>query len=272
MQQRRWYPLPSPPKSTRHVRVPQREADRHIPFNPSGGAPAPPPERGFWAPRPGGEWKKYRGRLIFMPARKVPDDYLDPKKKINFHGAECIATPKPELKHAPATDAENISMQQPQRVASHAAKSSAPVRSSKPQPPPQPQVPPQQYQQPRPQQLKPKGLQARSCDFVGVGPNAPPLPKPSRPAPGGRTMGMQSWAAPIGNGYDHVHHHNGSLMAGGRYGRQGLAERGAPPRAQVQQRLPPGAFPPRYHASSQWPMAPAPAAEKADKDGICVIS
>ena len=228
-----WYSQPIPPKSNRHARFPVALADREIPFNPSGGAPAPPPERGFWAPRPGGEWKKVRGRLVYMHARKVPPDYLEPKKKINFFGKECQTTPKPQ-KQCNADDAENVGTQQQQRTRPPEHRHAA------------------------------KGLNARA--LYGFGPGvaaqAAPLPRPQRPPPGGRTMG-----------YDHAHHHNGSLLAGGRYGRQNnAAERGAPPRAQMQYAGYQHHFDGRPAAVPRRAAAPAATATEEEHESLCVIS
>ena len=93
-------------------------------------------------------------------------------------------------------------------------------------------------------------------------------------------------------GYQHAHHHNGSLMGGGRFGRQQprnshanapsnnlMVGRGAPPRPQVQvQHRPriwahgvrnetaaPAAVPPHYGRPME---RAAPAAEK---EGLCAI-
>ena len=88
MQRQRWYAWPSPPKSKRYV--PEIFRDRKIPFNHSGKPPAPPPERGFWAPRPGGEWRRGPRGLRYIPARKLPEGYMDPRKKLAF---DKIAVP-----------------------------------------------------------------------------------------------------------------------------------------------------------------------------------
>ena len=79
------YAWPSPPPSKKYV--PDHHRSRIIPENPSGKPgpkQAPPPERGFWAPVPGGAWKKGARGLRFVPARKEPSGWHDPKKKLAF--------------------------------------------------------------------------------------------------------------------------------------------------------------------------------------------
>ena len=243
MQRQRWYAWPSPPKSKRYV--PEIFRDRKIPFNHSGTPPAPPPERGFWAPRPGGEWRRGPRGLRYIPARKLPEGYMDPRKKLAFDKIACTER-----------DAENAN--------GNAQFSRRPTSA--------------------PQPLPKQGLQMRGP------PPGQPLPKPSQPPqqrPSARGLG----GGPQMPGYQHAHHHNGSLMGGGRFGRQQprgsmqpvgnlMAGRGAPPRPQVQvQHRPriwaggvrnesaaPAAVPPHYGR----PMVKeAPA--KEEKEGLCAI-
>jgi hypothetical protein len=61
------------------------------------------PERGFWAPRPGGRWVKGPRGLHFIRERKLPEGYMDSKKKLAFGKV----TPRCNI------DAENRDCQRP---------------------------------------------------------------------------------------------------------------------------------------------------------------
>lgn len=105
MVQGRWYAWPSPPKSKRYV-APNRQ-DRNIPFNPSGANPKTRPERGFWAPVPGGKWKQGPRGMVWEYARKEPDSWKGPKKRLNFIKSPAV----------PREDKENASSNEQQPAA-----------------------------------------------------------------------------------------------------------------------------------------------------------
>jgi hypothetical protein len=82
MQRGRWYAWPSPPKTKRYVQAQQQ--NRIIPKNPSGEPKVPRPEKGFWAPQPGGQWRRGPKGLRFEWARKEPAGWKEPAKRLHF--------------------------------------------------------------------------------------------------------------------------------------------------------------------------------------------
>ena len=54
-------------------------------------------DRGFWAPRPGGEWKRGPRGLRYVPARTLPDGCMAPKKKLadKFREVENVENEDP---------------------------------------------------------------------------------------------------------------------------------------------------------------------------------
>ena len=111
--QGRWYSWPSPPPSKKYV--PDYQRSRIVP-NPASGKPhpnrQPPAQRGFWAPVPGGAWRKGPRGLRFIPARNEPSGWHDPKKRLAF-----AATPPQDKENAVKQPSAAPQQQQPARKA-----------------------------------------------------------------------------------------------------------------------------------------------------------